>query len=252
MTKADSVHSTPQIAAPSTQETPIEKLARLRDEAARAAGALPALSESLSRASGPPAVLPCPVETEPAGSVESYSDKGATISRRAIMNMMVSAAAMTAAGSATAVADVDPIFAAIENHRRALATFEAALREHGDLDESLPADKTKSSSYAGEITIVETDDPRWIASVRLVDQLSDEEVQAACELVDIRPTTTLGLMRLLRYATDYVEAGQEWPTDLVEDEQAKRGRDWFYFLARSVCKTVSELRWPDTDAVVSA
>src|SRR5262249_44582264 len=57
----------------------------------------------------------------------------------------------------------DPIFAAIEAHRKAHAAFVAALDPESRLEETIPAGRRQSKNWSGELTIVETDAPEWIA-----------------------------------------------------------------------------------------
>jgi hypothetical protein len=83
----------------------------------------------------------------------------------------------------------DPIFAAIKAHRRAIEATNKVLREHGDLDETLPNSLTQSSITAWEEKIVETDAPEWIASERAVSAAHDAETEAALQLAGISPVS---------------------------------------------------------------
>ena len=56
--------------------------------------------------------------------------------------------------------------------------FENAVSRGSRLDEQLPGEKTRSWITVWEQTIVETDDPRWIDSVREVHRTSDAETDA--------------------------------------------------------------------------
>jgi hypothetical protein len=58
----------------------------------------------------------------------------------------------------------DPILAAIEKHRSATAAYGDAVSRNFSLEEELPQDRRKSDVTHCESKIVETDDPRWIAS----------------------------------------------------------------------------------------
>src|SRR5437762_823191 len=66
----------------------------------------------------------------------------------------------------------DPILAAIEKHRAAYAAHGDAVRRNFALEEELPKDRRQSDITVWETKIVETDDPRWIASQKEVDELS--------------------------------------------------------------------------------
>jgi hypothetical protein len=92
------------------------------------------------------------------------------------MNMITTTAAMTstaAAVGARPLAQDDPIFGAIEEHEKAHAALGAHLTLESELDAELPNHLTQSNSnyYDGE-KIVETDDPRWIASIKETERLS--------------------------------------------------------------------------------
>jgi hypothetical protein len=89
----------------------------------------------------------------------------------------------------------DPIFEAIEVHKAASLAFENVFSRGSALDEELPGEKTRSWITVWEQTIVETDDPRWIDSVREVHRTCDAETDAACALASIAPTTMAGVAR---------------------------------------------------------
>jgi hypothetical protein len=91
----------------------------------------------------------------------------------------------------------------------------------------LPIEKTRSYITVWEQTIVETDDPRWIDSVREVNRTSDAETDAACALVSIAPTTMAGAVRLLQYAISIQP--DEWPEGVHSDDDTET-RPWHYFL----------------------
>src|SRR3954470_13360206 len=76
----------------------------------------------------------------------------------------------------------DPIFEAIEVHRAARLVFENAVGRGCALEQELPREKTRSWITVWEQTIVETDDPRWIDSVREVHHTSDAATDAAYAL----------------------------------------------------------------------
>ena len=141
----------------------------------------------------------------------------------------------TTAKTALSASD-DPIFAAIEAHRKAALAFKSAIDENYALECELPRDQRKSSVTAWEETIVETDDPRWIASERAIRTASDAETDAACELLDVLPTTLSGIITLLRYAVSADPDGQAWPDDLLTDESAKMSRPWHHFLIANLAR----------------
>jgi len=128
---------------------------------------------------------------------------------------LVQATAVAAAGAAIGVglplpapiaaplqssdAEADPIFAAIEAHRKAVAAHEKAVDLEMALEESLPDDQRQT---VGKEEIVETDDPRWLAALRVVSAASNAMDDAAIDLVNIEPATVAGVEGLLRYFAD--------------------------------------------------
>jgi hypothetical protein len=135
----------------------------------------------------------------------------------------LSTAAALAASAAIAIPAnalrADPIFEAIEVHKAARLAFEDAVSRGSALDEELPSEKTRSWITVWEQTIIETDDPRWIDSVR--------EVNAACALASIAPTTMAGVVGLLQYAISI--RPEEWPEGVQSDNDTET-RPWHYFL----------------------
>jgi hypothetical protein len=124
------------------------------------------------------------------------------------------------ASPATAVqsidAEADPIFAAIEAHRRAVATHSEAVGTEGALEESLPDDQQRSVLTVWREEIVETDDPRWIAAIRARWATSNSMDDLAIDLLNTEPTTVTGIEALLRYF-----AGQEkelFPYEVSHDD----------------------------------
>ena len=133
-------------------------------------------------------------------------------------------------------ASPDPIFVAIEAHRTAALAFKSSIDANHALECELPQDQRKSSVTAWEETIVETDDPRWIASERAIRNTSDAECDAACALITVLPTTPAGTIALLQYAISADPDGQAWPDDLLADEFAKRSRPWHHFLIANLAE----------------
>jgi hypothetical protein len=140
--------------------------------------------------------------------------------------LAASAAVAIPANRATAFG-ADPIFEAIEVHTAARLAFENAVSRGSALDEELPSEKTRSYITVWEQTIIETDDPRWIDSVREVHRTSDAETDAACALASIAPTTMAGVVGLLQYAISI--RPEEWPEGVQSDDDTET-RPWHYFL----------------------
>ncbi len=146
-----------------------------------------------------------------------------TMSRRSIL-ARASAAAAIAAGHATvapalttALGNADPILAAIDAHQAAMRAFSDALTEQEKLYEELPRERRQSVINASDGRLFETDDPRWIANQRAVDQAGDEVFEGALALLDVRPTTVAGMVTLFRYVASAEEA--DLPENVLLDGQ---------------------------------
>jgi hypothetical protein len=142
----------------------------------------------------------------------------------------LSTAAALAASAAVAIpanALADPIFDAIEAHKATRLAFENAVSRGSALEQELPREKTRSWIAVWEEEIVETDDPRWIDSIREVHRTSDAETDAACALASIAPTTMAGVVGLLQYAISF--RPEEWPEGVQSDDDTET-RPWHTFL----------------------
>jgi hypothetical protein len=102
-------------------------------------------------------------------------------------------------------AEADPIFAAIEAHRAAIAAHDQAVGIENSLEESLPDEQRQSRMKVWEKTIVETDDPSWIAAVQTRWEASESMDDLAINLLNTEPTTVAGIEALLRYFADQEE-----------------------------------------------
>ena len=151
--------------------------------------------------------------------------------------LAASAAAAIPANAANALR-TDPIFEAIEVHKAARLAFEDAFSRGSALDEELPSEKTRSYITVWEQSIVETDDPRWIDSVREVHRTSDAETDAACALASIAPTTMAGVVGLLQYAISV--RPEEWPEGVQSDDDTET-RPWHYFLIEMLIAALSAM-----------
>jgi hypothetical protein len=151
--------------------------------------------------------------------------RAVTTRRRFLSTAVGIAAGSTALALANPVlaAANDPVFAAIEVHKAARLAFENAVSRGSALDEELPREKTRSWITVWEEEIVETDDPRWIDSVREVNRTSD----AAYALANVAPITMAGVVSLLQYAISFPP--EEWPEGVQSDEDTET-RPWHTFL----------------------
>ena len=95
--------------------------------------------------------------------------------------LAASAAVAIPANAANALG-ADPILEAIEAHKAARLAFENAFSRGCALEQELPREKTRSYITVWEEEIVETDDPRWIDSIREVNRASDAATDAAYAL----------------------------------------------------------------------
>src|SRR5258708_5568039 len=122
---------------------------------------------------------------------------------------LAACAAVAIPASAAGGSEADPIFEAIEVHKPARLAFENAVSRGSALEQELPREKTRSWITVWEEEIVETDDPRWIDSVREVNRASDAATDAAYALANVAPTTMAGVVGLLQYAISI--RPEEWP-----------------------------------------
>ena len=140
--------------------------------------------------------------------------------------LAASAAVAIPANAANALG-ADPILEAIEAHKAARLAFENAFSRGCALEQELPREKTRSWITVWEEEIVETDDPRWIDSVREVHRTSEAATDAAYALANVAPTTMAGVVRLLQYAISFPP--EEWPEGVESDEDTET-RPWHTFL----------------------
>jgi hypothetical protein len=144
---------------------------------------------------------------------------------------LAASAAVAIPANAAGASAPDPIFEAIEVHNAARLAFENAVSRGCALERELPRDKTRSWITVWEETIVETDDPRWIESVREVHRASEAAAEAAAEaayaLANVAPTTMAGVVGLLQYAISI--RPEEWPEGVQSDDDTET-RPWHTFL----------------------
>jgi hypothetical protein len=151
-------------------------------------------------------------------------------SRRSFLSTAAALAASAAVAIPAHAADAsspDPIFEAIEVHKAARLALEDAVSRGSALEQELPREKTGSWITVWEQTIVDTDDPRWIDSVREVHRTSDAETDAAFALANVAPTTMAGVVGLLQYAISI--RPEEWPEGVQSDDDTET-RPWHTFL----------------------
>ena len=116
----------------------------------------------------------------------------------------------------------DPIFVLIEAHKTAENDFRAAVHHECALEQTIDEAKCKGNAYGGEVTIVETDDPRWTEAFVRTNDASRNVEAAALRMLEESPASLAGVVALLDYAVEYVQAGNCWPQDLEDKEKACR------------------------------
>jgi hypothetical protein len=105
------------------------------------------------------------------------------------MNMIVSAAAVSTATAVSATAEQpDPIFAAIEAHRKAMAACHAAVAVSANLSDGTP---------------------KHAAAQAITDRATAELDAAGENLAAIEPTTTAGLFAVLGHVIGCIEAADD-------------------------------------------
>jgi len=111
--------------------------------------------------------------------------------------------------------------AAIEAHKAAWAAYGVEVNMTDKLERALPKDQRQSSFTPEGPWIVETDDPRWIAHERAMEELNSAYDDASIALLNLEPATTADLLALVSYIVDLEARGAEsWPD--VEDELMRR------------------------------
>ncbi len=143
---------------------------------------------------------------------------------------LASSAAVAIPTNAAAALETDPIFDAIQAHKAARLAFENAVSRGCALEQELPREKTRSWITVWEEEIVETDDPRWIDSVREVHHSSEAATDAAYALANVAPTTMAGVVSLLQHAISFPP--EEWPEGVESDDTETR--PWHYFLIETL------------------
>jgi hypothetical protein len=138
-------------------------------------------------------------------------------------------------------AEADPIFAAIEAHRKAIAAHSEAVGTEGALEESLPDDQQRSVLTVWREEIVETDDPSWIAAVQTRWEASESMDDLAINLLNTEPTTVAGVDALLRYFADQEEG--LFPEKVNHDDGSEGA--FGAFLVRHAADALRKIARPD-------
>jgi hypothetical protein len=133
--------------------------------------------------------------------------------------------------------DPDPIYAAIEHHKAAVAAFSEAVLQQC-LEEALPPGKRRSWIAGG--AIIEADDPQWIQSERHHAATSNAMDEAAEALLNVEPQTLAGAIALLQHAVEHIDSHKGDPNWLdIETNAGKRSPE--YFLMRNAASALKQL-----------
>ena len=169
------------------------------------------------------------------------------ISRRTLISgtAVASTLAMPAAAGAMLPGN-DPIFAAIQRHRDAWAATFAIYHTRSELEDTLPRELRQTYIDAEDEKIVQTDDPRWIATERAGIAGWKATNAAADAMLDICPTTIAGVAALLAYVYEHEKkqgADSAWPEGYVDEESEddwdrQHGVSWAVMLHKSLAEAL--------------
>jgi hypothetical protein len=164
-----------------------------------------------------------------------------TLSRR---HLVTTAAALPALAVPVATAPLahepDPIFAAIEMHRRACAETSAAWGRVTDFE------------HVSLRSITElADDQEWCARHNEAADATDRQDDVALNLLHIQPTTVAGAAALLGYYVEAVSTDEQFfPENIDDDGHAVDAADisiddsppaFGYLLARNVARALAQM-----------
>jgi hypothetical protein len=130
-------------------------------------------------------------------------------SRRAFL-AAPSAAALVPSSVVAASIEPDPILAAIRNHQKLYGSLGQALTEQSALEEALNWLHTAGKYKSNPINLAE------------------------CELINVAPTTSKGVIELFRYVIAQEAKGNEWRGHYTDDDRPGSYRSWYYYLLRNV------------------
>lgn len=154
---------------------------------------------------------------------------------------LICAAAKHSKQAARCIAVDDPIFAVIEAHRAAGASYSAAIEASSRLEDELPAERCK---YSWTVWDTEPpancdDDPRWLAcefeQARAMKAIDD----TAAQMVHVRPATLAGCAALLSFAAEtYAVDDSVWqlPENLADDDGTER--PFVHFILKSAALAI--------------
>lgn len=148
--------------------------------------------------------------------------------------------------AARAAFTADPAILAVECARAAWAAFGEAVEREIDLERQLPPHFRHSSVCRDEITIVHTDDPRWIAALLEYQAAGAASDRAHLALLDEEhaPTTIAGVVAVLELAADAYDAGEPYGRTFERPNGQQGEDDWRAAVARICAAALARLSAP--------
>jgi hypothetical protein len=141
--------------------------------------------------------------------------------------------AMAYADNTTQIASrapaTDPVFAAIEAHRAALLAFKEAVEHRSKIEDTL-------------VGLDCPDTPELIAARAREVMTCYGEDNAAWGVASIRPTTLAGVSALLRYASEVIISGDNWPSHGMDlPNRVSADVDWSTFLHMTLADAMDDM-----------
>jgi hypothetical protein len=138
----------------------------------------------------------------------------------------------------------DPIYAAIEAHKAALAVTRAAIGRFGDFERQLQA--------CGRLQTASRHDDERQRGEEIeaeIDEADEAEADAACDLLSVAPTTVAGVVALLTHARDYDTDGMGFPDHLIDGDWragyhagcVEDTRSWQHYLIDNLIEILPKL-----------
>jgi hypothetical protein len=168
------------------------------------------------------------------------------LSRRSIVTSAAALPALAIPAVAVAVSPGrDPIFAAIETHRRSDAEWIERVKFENDVAEEIPAERRYLSSDES----TEGRDARHVAAVKATLAANDRMDDTACALSGVEPTSIAGVTALLTYFAEIDSKdgghGSSFPDKLLDDDDPGGNKSWgapySYFIVRNAARSLSKL-----------